>query len=347
MAEKGKEFLAERLGDVEKKNMTTPTKEEIIKRATELWRMDRMRNGQPLDITPEENELKEEGFLWLAQLELMREPNQNQEYAGQFKDLDKIDSHLTQPAEQPLFITKPFSVDTIELMKTGVFVTGTRQSGKSNLAKLIVQRLILEGVTVFVVDPTAVWLDYGLPVLVVTEPNEKQLISWQQRNTVFDTSQLSPYWQQRFVELFNKAILETAILSMPHTPKTVCVYEEAHTPMPLNRLGSNNYRETQRLLTQGANFNVSFVAITQFSSMIDKLPVKAAQQRYFGKTSEPNDLKYLKAYLGENVKQLPSLPLGQFLYMQSGKLNRIKTVKYERSIVKQNMNLICTYTTGA
>jgi hypothetical protein len=44
------------------------------------------------------------------------------------------------------------------------------------------------------------------------------------------------------------------------------------------------------LLTQGANFNIRFIAITQFASMVDKLVVKLAQQRYCGRTSEKNDM---------------------------------------------------------
>jgi DNA helicase HerA-like ATPase len=305
----------------------------IYEKSLDLWRKDRLRANQPYDNTPEESELREEGFLWLATLELMREDNQNKSYVDQFEPLEKPQYignpiHVDTLSEQ--FKPQPFNVDVSELMRTGVFVTGTRQSGKTVLAKHIVTRLLSENIIVYVVDPTQAWNDIGFPVVSISQPEGKQVIGWLERSTLFDVSQLSPIWQQKFIELFSQAILSVAIQrGKQHFPRTVVVFEEAHTPLPNFILNSKNFTETKRLITQGANFNVSFIAITQFSSMVDKLPVKAAQQRYFGKTSEPNDIKYLKAYLGENVKQLPSLPVGQFLYVHSGRLARMQTTRYQ------------------
>lgn len=84
------------------------------------------------------------------------------------------------------------------------------------------------------------------------------------------------------------------------------------------------YAETVRLITQGANFGIRFIAITQFSSMIDKLLPKMAQQRYIGKTSEPNDLAYLSGIIGKHICELPFLKRGQFLYWHSGEIGKIQ-----------------------
>lgn len=294
----------------------TPNQEQMVERARQLWMHDRLRNGQPYDITPEYSELREEGYLVVAQQELMRDNDRNQ--TEQYSDLDGIKPQPeTQQPETPQFV-KPFTVDVSELMRTGVFLTGTRQCGKTTTAKHIVTRLLSENIIVYIIDPTQAWQDIGFPVVSISQPEGKQLIGWLERSTLFDTSRLSPLWQQRFIELFSQAIMNAATArGKQDFPRTVIVFEEAHTPLPNFILNSKNFTETKRLITQGANFNVSFVAITQFSSMVDKLPVKSAQQRYFGKTSEPNDLKYLKAYLGENVKQLATLRLGEFLYIHT------------------------------
>ena len=52
----------------------TPTKEQIEARARELWRSEQVSNGciEALEINPELDELKESGYYWLAQNELMR-----------------------------------------------------------------------------------------------------------------------------------------------------------------------------------------------------------------------------------------------------------------------------------
>ena len=55
------------------RKITTPRKNEIIEKATELWRQDRIRANDPsFDIIPELCELEEEGYISAAQSELMR-----------------------------------------------------------------------------------------------------------------------------------------------------------------------------------------------------------------------------------------------------------------------------------
>ena len=77
--------------------------------------------------------------------------------------------------------------------------------------------------------------------------------------------------------------------------------------MPNNALCNKRYVETVRPVTQGGNFGIRFIAITQFASMVDKLLVKMAQQRYFGRTSEYNDLRYIHAVIGSSIRELPLL----------------------------------------
>jgi hypothetical protein len=320
--------------------MTTPKREDIERLALELWQKDQYRNGcsELSETTPEYAELAESGYIMLAQNMLMRGDNYREyiireENAQQLTE-DTVDTLTDQLKPQP------FMVDTLELMKTGVFLTGTRQCGKSNLAKLIVQKLISEGKTVFIIDPTQVWQqDFDeLSFLVVSEPHGQTEITWNLESTIFDVSQLTPKSLQRFTELFCTALFNRAVATpKPLRPQIVATFEEAHTAMENNRLNGKAYQNTKRFLTQGGNYGLSFIAITQFPALVDKLPLKAAQQRYFGKTSEPNDLKYLRAYLGETVKQLASLPLGQFLYTHSGHLTRLQTEQFKNLRATQSI----------
>lgn len=69
--------------------MTTPSKSEIVERARELWLQDRLRRGdtEAIQLTPEEEKFREEGFLLVAQQELMRDTDEYEEYLA--KELGK------------------------------------------------------------------------------------------------------------------------------------------------------------------------------------------------------------------------------------------------------------------
>lgn len=305
--------------------MKTPSRKEVLARARELYVADMYRTGTPQlgDINPTEQELIEGGYTVAAKSDLM--------YSAERKYVEWLELEKTKE-KQPLE-TEEFSIDINEAMKTGIAIFGGRQSGKSNLGKVIAQKLIDKAINVFVVDPTCAWFDLGLPTISLEEPKGKQTIRWQDASTLFDTSRLSPYWQQKFIEAFNREIVEVAIRRGKQAqPRTFIIYEEAHTSMPNHILNSKGFRQTKRLLTQGANFNVSFCVITQFASMIDKLPVKAAQQRFFGRTSEANDLRYLRYYLGGKTEELKTLETGQFIYTFGNQTKKVQTPLFQKNI---------------
>jgi hypothetical protein len=291
----------------------TPTSEQIHAKALELWVQSRMRANQPYETTPEEYELAEEGFLLTAQNMLM--------FGQDSKCAQWIQNEKAKDKE-PLETTE-LEIDVSELLASGLFVCGTRQCGKTTLVKSIAKRLISEGINVFVVDPSTAWLDF-LPSITI-EPLGTHTYNWKDASVVFDTSKLHSDLQQKFSEIFCKAVLDAAISRGKNAqPNTVLVFEETHTIFPNFGFNGDKLRETRRLITVGANFNLSFIAITQFSSMIDKLLVKCAQQRFFGRTSEPNDLRYLRNFLGDHTEELTTLQRGEFLFQHCGKIRKVK-----------------------
>jgi len=338
-----------------------PTKEQINEKARELWKQDRIRNGDPaFDIQPEPNELAESGYVWLAQLELMRQGNKT--YADQFSDLDKIAEKTEQPEtqqlEQPqqqqqlshvLSESEQLPFDINEAMRSGISILGTRQCGKTTLAQQLTDKLMAKGIVVYCIDPTLTWVTRRRDFNVINIPERNGIplmLTWKFQHTVFDVSTLGTQDAQAFTELFCHATLDTMInLEPQRRPQIWLWFEEAHTPIPNYTFNSaKRLQETKRYITQGANFNCSFGIISQFASMVDKLPVKATQQRYFGLTSEPNDINYIRKFIGkEQAEQLRDLDTGEFLYSYRNILTRFRTQQPATSQPVYNYAMVYQY----
>ena len=98
------------------------------------------------------------------------------------------------------------------------------------------------------------------------------------------------------------------------------------------------------LITVGANFNISFGLITQFAAEVSKLPVKATQQRYFGLTSEPNDIRYIRGFIGkEQAEELRNLSVGEFIYSYRNKIQRFQTWQPENKNKNMVENTVFNY----
>jgi hypothetical protein len=101
---------------------------------------------------------------------------------------------------------------------------------------------------------------------------------------------------------------------------------------------SKLYQNTVRVMTQGRNFKVRFMCITQFAALIDKNAMRYMKQRYFGYTDEPNDVDYIARIVGKNeAEKLQSLDVGEFVYFNRGKLSKIQIKPYENSTVKKQI----------
>lgn len=232
-------------------------------------------------------------------------------------------------------VIKTIPFNQKEAMASGISVLGGRQCGKSTLAMALTD-IIQKQAIVYVVDPSTAWLtrkkDFN--ALTIPEPTTHSVtLTWNFKNTVFDVSQLGPEQQRDFTELLAKATMQTQI-SLPQQARTqVFVWlEEAHNSLPNWIFQSKRMPELKRLITVGANFNVSFGLITQFAAEVSKLPIKATQQRYFGLTSEPNDIRYIRNFIGkEQAEQLKNLDTGEFFYSYRSTLTRFRNLEQDRN----------------
>jgi len=339
--------------------MTTPNKQAIVERATKLWRINRMRNGQPYENTPEESELSEEGFLSVAATELMRSEDTEyktwleKEYTECVLGMQATQQNLanTQQVEKPQYMEQPIPFDLNEAMRSGVSVLGGRQCGKTTLANQLTD-IIKRQAIVYVIDPSMAWLRRRRDFTVLTIPlrtRHEVNLTWNWQNTIFDTSMLNPNEQRDFTELFAQVTLR-GLISIPEQarPNVWLWLEEAHNSLPLWIFHSKQMPELKRLITVGANFNVSFGLITQFAAEVSKLPIKATQQRYFGQTSEPNDLGYIRKFIGKDqAEQLRDLATGEFFYSYRNTVKRFRTTTIERNLNSPKQQIVFSYCYGS
>jgi hypothetical protein len=299
--------------------MVTPTKEEIERRAKEIWFNEQFKNGIMNPNNPEIGELKECGAWSQAVSELMRD-----NYKAQVESKDYMENFDN------------FQFDVKEALDSGVYTCGTRGSGKTDLNVYIAEKLMNEGITVLVFDPSQDWQKRSnipnfltvQPCTAITIPNESM---------IYDLSLLTLDQARNFVENFNRELFNYQVRS-DAKQWFFCIYEEAHQYFYQGCLRSKNMQYTVRLLTQGRNYKISMALITQFSSNVDKNAIKCMTQRFFGLSNEPNDLEYLKAFLGSQVETLKTLENGSFIYYNRGKISKISIEPYENPTPKTQIS---------
>ena len=288
-----------------------PNKKAIIEKAIELFHNERCKNGDPaFAISPTEQELAENGFIQTARSMLMTDQNRSQVEGKDY----------TENLED-------FNFDVSEALQNGIYTVGTRGCGKSDLNMMLSERLMKQGVIVLVFDPSMDWLKRSnvskyvtvQPFTPITIPTESM---------IYDLSLLTPSQQREFVERFNRALVEYQISSTKEK-WYFCIFEEAHTYFYQGSMRSKAMQYTVRALTQGRNFKISMALITQFSSMVDKDTMKFMNQRFFGASNEPNDIGYLRGFLGKDAEQLKTLDNGSFLYFNKSKISKVSIEPYE------------------
>jgi hypothetical protein len=285
--------------------MTTPNKQATIEKALEMWRNDQYKHGcgQLAEITPEYSELLENGYISSAKSELMRDSYRNIENSKDYVDFPES-----------------FKVDIAEAMKSGIFVSGTTGTGKSDIGMYIAEQLMRKGVIVVVFDPSQDWQNRSsIPqVQSLTLP---YIPAIPQSSIVFDISRLSVLDRQRLIESFS-ALLYQHQASEQNRKEFFVFFEESSSYFKEGFMRAKRFANTSMLLSEGRNYSVRFGLITQFSALIDKTAMRYMRQRYFGFTCEPRDIEYIVRFFPKSKKQeiaetLRTLKSGEFVYMDS------------------------------
>ena len=222
-------------------------------------------------------------------------------------------------------------------MDTGFFVCGTSQSGKTNLAKWLVKMLIDSGIRVYVFDVSRAW-SHDSPISAVVQifGTEKH-VTIPASNSVIDISGLPTRKKINFVNTMCKFLYDMHVNGIIDSRDFIVVFGEAQTYLPNGSLRlamrrSSPCESVLDVVTVGANYQLRFGLITQFPAMVDKTPVKIAQQRFLGWTWEKNDVDYLKAFVGKEWSaKLRDLQRGEFVYQLRNRIVPLKTERFGQS----------------
>jgi hypothetical protein len=288
-----------------------------------MWKSYQHQHGDPIfDTIPSKIELAEDGFLQAATVELMT--------SSEFEQPEKtkeIEKNLEK--KQDVFdIINGVPFDPVLAMDSGFYVSGTSQSGKTNLAKHLVQKLMRNQIVVHVLDSSRAWTRNS-PITNIVEVDTDTDEYTVGNSTIFDISALNTRQKVWFVNGFCGNVYRHHVNG--YQVKEFIVFEEAQTYLPQGsmRLAVRRNSPCENVLeviTVGANYGLRFGLITQFPALVDKPPVKICQQRYFGWTWERNDINYVKAFIGKEwTEKLCTLQKGEFIYENRDKIALIKT----------------------
>lgn len=305
-----------------------PNKTQIVEKATELWKIDRIRGNDPsFDLTPEIEELREGGFLCAARSALMR-------------DESKVESAEWGKYNENLENSCDLTFDLEEAMKSGVVVSGLTGTGKSDLAMYLTDRLMKVGVIVVVFDSSQDWLNRSSIAQYQTLAIPR-IDKIPEDSIIFDISRLSVEERQRLIESFSEMLYRYRVMN-PSQKQVFLVFEEGSSYFREGFMRSKRFSNTAMLMSEGRNYGVRFMVITQFFASLDKMCMRYMRQRYFGSTNEPRDVEYITKFFSREQKQeigktLRSLEAGSFLYMNGSETTRVHIESYETTTQKQQI----------
>lgn len=142
-------------------------------------------------------------------------------------------------------------------------------------------------------------------------------------NCVYDCSRLTTVQMREFVQgMMEHDFQEAVVLDEQRVSVKACyVLEECQNLIPNSALRSYSFQEISRFVTQGRNFGLSYIALTQRLASVDSNLVEISGLKYFGKTEGDNNRRKAKAWL---PKQYPNkakdLKTGEFFRQYGSKI---------------------------
>jgi len=226
------------------------------------------------------------------------------------------------------------------------FISGGRKSGKTNLGILLVDQLLKNGVQVKVIDSSRQWLKrssvpYYIKVALARVSSYGLFAIWDLPNLwncIYDCSRLTTARMREFVQgMMEHDFQEAVILDEQRVQVKACyVLEECQNLIPNSALRSNSFQEISRFVTQGRNFGLSYIALTQRLASVDSNLVEISGLKYFGKTEGDNNRRKAKAWLPkEYLNKARDLKTGEFLRQYGSKIVLEKVPLFQSSTKPQ------------
>jgi len=242
--------------------------------------------------------------------------------------LDNSQNNYSSSSDEVSYITN----FTNTILKECGFISGGRGSGKSRLGMLLTNILLANGVMVKVMDSSRQWLKHSSVPTYYTIPIPKYggyIAYWDLPNlwnTIYDCSRLSTIELTELVKGMMKEDFQEAVtLDEQGTPQRACyIFEESQNLIPSGSLRRNDYQEVNRFVTQGRNYGLSYIAITQRLATTDTTLVELSGVKFFGKVEGENTVRKAKAWVNKKLLETSrDFPVGRFI-VQHGTYAKIE-----------------------
>ena len=328
--------------------MTTPTKEQIIERARELWHIEQARNGNPaFDIEPELDELREGGFLAVAQSELMRSPNHD-EWDGYNERVAYSQKTLEKELDGSIFAK--IIRDIKEHL--GLIVVAESGHGKSFTAFTLAKEAMKDpDITVVILSPSTVWrrkfgkincVKVGTDFNPIVSVNKKwkyinskwfEGLLWSKQNLLFEIKYKDGRRIKNFESEVLKVIYDFQEQQMEQNPKynhhfLICLEEIQNS---FGTYSMVNSLDLMTMFTQSrSDALIHYIGICQRLADVSTKAVERLRP-LIGLTLGENSLRKIRAQIPKHYRaRIQHLPVRHWIYLD-GKTNPEITIpKYTR-----------------
>ena len=223
------------------------------------------------------------------------------------------------------------------------FIAGGRRSGKTNLGILLVDQLLKNDVQIKVIDSSRQWIKRSSVPCYVKVPMARlsrysSFGIWDLPNVwdcIYDCSRLTTAQMREFVSGMMQIDFQEAVILDEQGVKVKACYvlEECQNLIPNSALRSYSFQEISRFVTQGRNFGLSYIALTQRLASVDSNLVEISGLKYFGKTEGDNNRRKAKAWLPkENLNKARDLRTGEFLHQYGSKITSEKVPLFRSGV---------------
>jgi len=291
-----------------KEKLTTPNKSEILEKAKELFFNSEWKNGNRTPINPSEQELRELGYISLAQSMLMT--NIEREHAEYLHNADTVQNMIKDKHVIPL--------DLSECKKSNILISGTNQQGKSLCAMGISDILMNHGFQIIAFDSCGNWKSKSsIPNIVIVKDKDTRLNA--ANSVVFDLSLLKLRDQKKTIESFLERLWLLKVVTR-NQKWTLCIFEEFQ--MLAKNLRGAVTQNLLRIMSVGANWKIRCLGITPDLALIDPCFIRLCQQRFhFRLGNEPNAKRRFRSYYGLDWSRVTqNLDVGFAVYVNKDKL---------------------------
>ncbi len=313
----------------------TPSRQQITERA---FKRNMERNFHISSISPEIDELRESGDYESARIELMQ--SQDAEYKAYVEQCARELGLIREEIEIGKQI-KPyeFQIDIQEALRSGVFICGGKGTTKTNLAKIIVDRMLKLGYVVKVFDISKAWLKSSIPYYVEVKTGF-EIHDDLYQSIVYDLSQLTPKKLKRFIaRVLELEWNKQTNISEDQRKWIIYGFEETQMLTPQGSLRSNESQQTLRVMTSGRNYDIGYIAITQRAALCDTSVFELSFQRYFARLDGANDKSKVSEYIGSLAYALEKLKIGEFMYDMGSVTKWITTKEFEPKTKSQRIEI--------